>query len=667
MFNLAFFSNPARLKREFLAMDDVAPEQKNPELESEYQKLREQSPELLMGGNFWWDFVRTYRHHLTRLVAGRTLMILLVLVAVVASQRILDETNTMTSAVWLLVFYTVVQVVLKVVNAFTAVLQSQLYVCSRTFVTLRLNVKLLRMGELSSDEFSTGNLKTLLSSDVYRIGDFLHGVSRNGLPCILSLVILGPVIVYYMGWPGVIAMLVGFGSMPLAFYLGGYVHRKEQLIKQQEDKLSTIVGEWVTNARLLRFLGWEQLMQTRVAGHVRRLVVESTRQHAANLLNFGVSVTWWLMPIIALIWSHELIGGQQDVVTLFASIWMLNHITLYIRWLPGIFIDYASAAACVDRLSKLFLYKDIQDDLLPDYEPGNPAAIGTAEPTRVHLSNVSFSYTADMDEELNNSADDAAIKHLFLSLELNKHTSLIGKVGAGKSTLLKLICGELKPTAGTIQIEFDNGVIADLWHENIYHRYRERIGYMPQEAYLSNTTLAINISLDDGHDEADVMRAVQMAELNADIGHWESGLLEEVGEVGVNLSGGQRQRVNIARALYSGRPYLVLDDPLSAVDGSTEERLMANIMSGPRGFLLCSHRLQELKQTDRLLVLDEGEVIEDGPPLVLMSNPESEFNQHLLAGDFNGALEKPEDISNESTGDKVADVTSWKIEEKDNV
>jgi ABC-type bacteriocin/lantibiotic exporter with double-glycine peptidase domain len=648
MFKLAFFANPARLKREFLALDNVAPEAKNPELAAEFAKLRQQSPDLLMGGNFWWDFVRTFKNHLSRLVVGRIVMVLFVLVSVLASQRILDDANTMTAAIWLLVFYTVVQVVLKIVNAFTSVLQSQLYVSSRTFVTLRLNVKLLRMGELSSDEFSTGNLKTLLSSDVYRIGDFLHGVSRNGLPCILSLLLLGPVIVYYMGWPGVIAMVVGFGSMPLAFYLGGYVHRKEKLIKQQEDKLSTIVGEWVINVRLLRFLGWERLMQTKVAGHVRSLVIESTRQHAANLVNFGVSVTWWLMPIIALIGSSELLGGEQDVVTLFASIWMLNHITLYIRWLPGIFIDYASAAASVDRLNKLFLHKDIFDDLMPDYYQ----SVQAAEPTRVHLSNVSFSYKIVVGE-----VDANAITDLFLTLELDKHTSLIGKVGAGKSTLLKLICGELKPTAGIVQVEFDNGVVADLWHNNIYHRYREHIGFMPQEAYLSNTTLAVNISLDDQHDDQDVMRAVQMAELVADIDHWQSGLGEEVGETGVNLSGGQRQRVNLARALYSQRPYLVLDDPLSAVDANTEERLMANIMSGPRGFLLCSHRLQELKQTDRLLVLDGGEIIEDGPPLALMNNPDSEFNQHLLAGQLSGASRSTESTAVDQAG----------VEEKGNV
>ena len=157
---------------------------------------------------------------------------------------------------------------------------------------------------------------------------------------------------------------------------------------------------------------------------------------------------------------------------------------------------------------------------------------------------------------------------------------------------------------------------------------------MPQEAYLSNTTLGINIALDTGHTETDVMRAIQMAELEADIGHWKRGLLEEVGETGVNLSGGQKQRVNLARALYSGREYLVLDDPLSAVDSDTEASLMVTLCEVPKGFLLCSHRLTELKQTDRLLVMEEGEIIEDGRPLELMQNPSSEFSKQLQAGEI---------------------------------
>jgi len=620
MFDLTVIANPARLKREFLDTTEVAEQSVPVELAREFEQLRVENPDMLMTGHFWWDFVRTYRHHIARLVAGRAVMTVLLLAAVLASQKILDETNTLTAAVWLLVFFTAIQLVMKVVNAWAALLQSQLIVCTRAFVTLRMNAKLLRMGQLASQEFSTGNLKTLVSSDIYRIGDFFHAISRNGVPCLLALIILGPVIVYSMGIPGLLAMVVGFGAMPLAFVLGRYVHKKEKRIKAEEDTLSTMIGEWVTNVRLLRFLGWEPLMRTRVAGHIRTLVVEATKQHGANLVNFGISVTWWLLPIIVLIWANEVVDANDDVVALFGSIWMLNHITLYIRWLPNIFIDYASAAACVERLEKLFTHRDITDDLEPDWHQ----SVNDAKPVRMHFNNVSFQY----------GAANPVINNLYLSLDLSQAVSVIGRVGSGKSTLLKLVCAELKPTSGTIQVEFDNGVIADLWHANIYQACRKNVGYMPQEAYLSNTSFSINVSLDSMADDKDVMRAIQMAELEADIGTWESGLREEVGETGVNLSGGQKQRVNLARALHSGRGYLVLDDPLSAVDTETESRLMENLLANTKGFFLSSHRLMELRLTDRLLVLEKGHVIEDGVPGLLMNDPESEFSQHLSAGDF---------------------------------
>jgi len=620
MFDIAVFANPAKLKRDFLATTEVKTQTMGPELQSEFDQIREENPSVLMTGNFWLDFVRTYRQHLSLLVFGRGIMTVLVLIAVFTSEWILDETNTIEAAIGFLIFYTVVQIILKLVNAWTALYESQLFVNTRTFVTLRVNTKLLRMGQLSSNDFSTGNLKTLISSDVYRIAELFHCIARNGLPCILALIILGPVIVHYMGLPGVIAIVVGFGAMPLSFWLAKYIHSQEELIKQEEDTLSTIIGEWVINVRLLRFLGWEALMRTRVGSHVRQLVIESTKQHGVILINFGVSVSWWLFPIITLIGANQMLGGEQDLVKLFASIWMLNHITLYIRWLPDIFISYASASACVKRLNALFLHRDIIDDLMPESEDLGDMP----KPVALHFKQVSFAYEGEKGH---------ALLDINLNLDLQSRVSLIGRVGAGKSTLLKLICAEIKPTAGQILVEMDDGKQVDLWHKNVYHLYRGQIGYMPQEAYLSNTSLAVNVSLDTFHTEDDVMRAIRMAELEADIGLLAAGVAEEVGETGVNLSGGQKQRVNLARALYSGRPYLVLDDPLSAVDTDTEAALMQTLLSNSEGFLLCSHRLSELSKTDRILVLEAGQIIEDGAPQSLMEKPDSEFNRQLKAGE----------------------------------
>ena len=632
MFDLAIFANPAKLKREYLAITEVAPQEIGDELKKEFNHLQDESPDIHIKGNFWWNFVRTYPKHFRALIAGRAAMTLFTLVTVLISQQILQDSTTMTAAVWFVVIYGGLQILLRVVNAWVATIQNQLFVMARTFVTLRMNVKLLRLGQLSGEDFSTGNLKTLVSSDIYRIGEFLHGVMLNGVPCLLGLLLLGPVIVYYMGWPGVIAMIVAFGAMPLSFWLGKYVHKKEELIKQEEDTLATIIGEWVTNVRLLRFLGWERLMRTRIASHVRKLVVESTKQHDVNLINFGVSVSWWLIPIVALIWANAAMNPEQDLITLFASIWMLNHITLYIRWLPDIFISYAAASACVNRLNRLIDHPDIADSLLP--ASGSDSVV--QKPCRLHFRNVSFFYE---------NTDVDVIRNLNLVIDFNQGISLIGRVGAGKSTLLKLACAELKPTEGEILVEFEDGTELDLWHEDVYSRLRDFVGYMPQEAYLSNTNLAINVSLNTGYTEHDVMHAIRMAELEADIRHFESGISEEVGETGVNLSGGQKQRVNLARALYSGRSYLVLDDPLSAVDTDTEGKLM-NTINERQGYLLSTHRLTELDQTDRIIVMEKGRIIEDGDPVELKQDRHSEFSKQLKAGAENEQIESQPENEN---------------------
>jgi ATP-binding cassette subfamily B protein len=622
MFDLKMFSSPRGLKREFLQSTEVASQSMGSELKSDFEKIRVQNADLLISGNFWWDFVRSYARHLTLIVSLRAVGSILILAAVLASQRILDETNTLTASLWLLLFYALVQFTNRVVNAYAALLQNQILVCVRTFVTVRMNWKLLRMGSLSSAEFSTGNLKTLISSDIYRIAEFLGSLFRNGIPCLLGLIFLGPVIWYYMGIPGLVAVATAFAGLPLAMIFGRYVFHKEEIIKQQEDSLATIVGEWVTHVRLLRYLGWEKLLGSKVAGHIRKLVIEVTKQHGVNLVNFGISVTWWLMPIIALVYTANAMDSASNLSTLFASIWMLNHITLYIRWLPGLFISYGAAAACILRLNRLFSHSDIEDELL---QPCNQSLQG-AMPTKLHFDHVGFAYDGK-----------EVLSDLDMALDLSCYTSLIGTVGSGKSTLMKLICAEVPPTTGKIMVEFDNGVVADLWHSDVYTAVRRVFGYMPQEAYLSNATLAVNISLDEHHTDQEVMHAIHLAELAADITHWDGGIREEVGETGVNLSGGQKQRVNLARALYSGRPYLVLDDPLSAVDTNTESALMASLLQQCKGLLLSSHRLTELTRTDRLLVLHDGRVIEDGDPKLLAADPFSEFSKHLRAAEASHA------------------------------
>ena len=141
--------------------------------------------------------------------------------------------------------------------------------------------------------------------------------------------------------------------------------------------------------------------------------------------------------------------------------------------------------------------------------------------------------------------------------------------------------------------------------------------------------MARNIDLHGNQSEANVLAAIQQADLSYDLESFPHKLQQEVGEAGINLSGGQKQRVSLARAFISKRKFLVLDDPLSGVDPSTERKLFESIMHASRGFLLASHRLDQLSQCDRILVIDDGKVIEDGAPQTLLKDPTSSFSQFM--------------------------------------
>jgi len=249
------------------------------------------------------------------------------------------------------------------------------------------------------------------------------------------------------------------------------------------------------------------------------------------------------------------------LVDIFTSIWMLNHITLYIRWLPNIFIDYASASACVTRLEKLFAHPDIMDDLLPNC----PHAVEAALPIKVHFKHVSFAYS----RRILTSQDEAAVlRDINLSLDLQTQTSLIGKVGSGKSTLLKLMYLAHRPSRGLIHMFGQD--TASVARKNM-PALRRRIGVVFQDfrliehlSALENVALPLRVA---GADEG------QLREHVAELLRW-VGLENEIHSLPSHLSGGQQQRVAIARAVI-GRPDLLLaDEPTGNVDNTIAVRIL---------------------------------------------------------------------------------------------
>lgn len=202
---------------------------------------------------------------------------------------------------------------------------------------------------------------------------------------------------------------------------------------------------------------------------------------------------------------------------------------------------------------------------------------------------------------------------------------IIGPSGAGKSTLVKLLLGVRDPSEGRVLVEgIDLREVDREW-------WTERVAFVAQDAQLFTGTVAENIRFfRHGIDDAAVRRAAARAHVLADVEALPEGFDTHLGERGSQLSGGQRQRLSIARAIAGGPDVLILDEPTSALDMRSEQliRETLNELHGEQTVIVIAHRMSTLQQCDRLLVVDGGHLIAQGPPASLRH--ENEFYRKAL-------------------------------------
>ncbi|KHJ50233.1 type I secretion system permease/ATPase [Halomonas sp. NyZ770] len=205
-----------------------------------------------------------------------------------------------------------------------------------------------------------------------------------------------------------------------------------------------------------------------------------------------------------------------------------------------------------------------------------------------------------------------ALREVSIHIKAGEKVALLGRIGCGKSSLNKLIMGFYQPTAGAVLV--DNVDIRQLDPLHL----RRHIGYVPQDVSLFSGSLRDNIVAGGGNDRVDdeaLLRALELAGLEALVNGHPHGVDLQVGERGQALSGGQKQSVAIARALVQDPPILLLDEPTSSMDNASEEAFKANLtqISAGKTILVVTHRTSLLSLVDRIIVMDAGKVVADGP------------------------------------------------------
>ena len=232
----------------------------------------------------------------------------------------------------------------------------------------------------------------------------------------------------------------------------------------------------------------------------------------------------------------------------------------------------------------------------------------------IRLQNVRFRYSEELSE---------VIQALDLEIQRGERIGLIGSTGSGKSTLIDILMGLLPPTEGCLLV--DGVDLHDPKNVEFLMGWRAAVAHVPQSIYLADSSIAENIAFGVPHqaiDMAQVKRAAEHAQIAGFIESSPEAYGSFVGERGIRLSGGQRQRIGIARALYKQASVIILDEATSALDTITEDAVMDAVEGLSRNLtmVMIAHRLSTVRRCDRVVRLDQGSVVADGPPKKILSD-----------------------------------------------
>jgi ATP-binding cassette subfamily B protein len=449
---------------------------------------------------------------------------------------------------------------------------------------------------------STGDLMSRMAEDVSRVRMF----TGPAIMYFINLATLISLSVYFMLKRDVELTLYVLSPLPILagtiYFVNTIIHKKSEAVQAALGSLTTTAQQAYSGIRVIKSFVQERAMQAAFeesseryrSGAVGLAKVEALYFPSMTLL-IGLSTLLTIM-----IGGIYYINGSKgiDLATIVEFVIYINMLTFPVSAIGWTASMIQRAAASQKRLNE-FLDKE---PLVRD--SANPADLALSGDIR--LENVSFTYAHTGIE---------AIRNINLHIRPGERIAVVGRTGSGKTTLAQLILRLYDVSKGKILL--DDEPIDNIKLENL----RNQMSYVPQDGFLFSDSIEANISFGTKwKDPEKVKTAADLAAVAKDIEGFPKGYETEIGERGVSLSGGQKQRISIARALMKESPIMIFDDCLSAVDARTEKEIINNLAGYLQGktSVFITHRVFNLFGFDKIIVLEEGELKEEGTHEMLM-------------------------------------------------
>jgi len=456
-------------------------------------------------------------------------------------------------------------------------------------------IKLMKLPIRFFDTKMTGDIMQRIG-DHSRIENFLTSTSLNIVFSVFNLLIFSVVLLFYS--VKIFGVFV-LGSVLYGVWIYFFMEKRrkldfkrfQELSANQSNVIQLIQGMQeikLNNSERRKRWEWERIQASIFKISVKSLTLDQYQQTGSAFINEIKNI------FISFLAASAVIKGEMTLGMMLAVQYIIGQMNSPINQMISFMRSAQDAKISLERLSEIHQKEDEEkpDDEKVSELPANKD---------IRLNNVSFSYSG--------ATTDRVLKNINLTISAKQTTAIVGTSGSGKTTLLKLLLGFYPPTEGEI-------TLGETTLENYStHFLRSKFGSVMQEGFIFSDTIAENIAVSDEQVNTQKLRnAVEIANIKEFIESLPLRYNTKIGADGTGISQGQKQRILIARAVYKNPEFILFDEATNSLDANNERQIMQNLDAFFKGrtAIVVAHRLSTVKNADQIIVLEKGEIVEQG-------------------------------------------------------